>query len=427
MSTSNIAQMLCQHGEELHRCSICRSLDASNRQALSARLGELLAEARPRLLKIATASGIAVDQIEDVVQETKIEAWRHLEDLREPTKFASWLDGICRNVCRRHLRARNERRVHEVALASGADEEGNLAFDLPDPFIIDPHEDLTRQDMQRLLDRALGHLPASTRELIQQCYLEEQPQREVARQMGMSIGALELKLYRARQQLSLILRSDMRADVQEFGLLLDEDESSGWQETRHWCWICGKQRMRGQIVVTSINRVRLRLRCPDCSQKYDTNIVDSGDVYTHSGSGSRTFRPAFKRVMQAIGDLYNHMLYERRCAICQSAVHIHLIDNNSSGINSDLVAILKKLSRNFYVHIECPNCGSSTSDIAGLHIYKDELRSFLINHSRVIAESSTIVSYAGQDAIGSRIVDQQTGEAITIITHPQTLHLLAIL
>src|SRR5215467_14784351 len=72
---------------------------------LSANLNALLDEARPRLLRLARLQGIAADLAEDVVQETCLEAWQHLQQLREPARFSSWLDGICRNVCRRQTSA----------------------------------------------------------------------------------------------------------------------------------------------------------------------------------------------------------------------------------------------------------------------------------------------------------------------------------
>ena len=37
---------------------------------------------------------------EDLAQETLLEAWRHLEGLRDPQKRTQWLTGIARNVCR---------------------------------------------------------------------------------------------------------------------------------------------------------------------------------------------------------------------------------------------------------------------------------------------------------------------------------------
>ena len=79
-----------------------------------------------------------------------------------------------------------------------------------------------------LLDRALSHLSESTREVIELCYLAELPQREVAERLSMSLGALELKLHRARRQLHQILHGELREDAQAFGLNLGEDEAMGW-------------------------------------------------------------------------------------------------------------------------------------------------------------------------------------------------------
>jgi DNA-directed RNA polymerase specialized sigma24 family protein len=75
------------------------------------------------------------------VQETLLEAWRSLPNLREPERLSAWLDGICRNVCKRHLRAQAtalQTRAWPTSLSEG----DILAFDLPDPFAIDPAEEL---------------------------------------------------------------------------------------------------------------------------------------------------------------------------------------------------------------------------------------------------------------------------------------------
>ena len=51
-----------------------------------------------RLCATITGSGEAA---EDLAQETSLEAWRHLEGLRDPEKRAQWLSGNARNICRR--------------------------------------------------------------------------------------------------------------------------------------------------------------------------------------------------------------------------------------------------------------------------------------------------------------------------------------
>src|SRR5215472_7409126 len=54
---------------------------------LAVDLEQVLSAARPRLLRLAQTRGVTLDAAEDVVQETLIEAWRHLDHLRSPERF----------------------------------------------------------------------------------------------------------------------------------------------------------------------------------------------------------------------------------------------------------------------------------------------------------------------------------------------------
>src|ERR1700730_8280483 len=95
---------VCQHGTRRQNCSICQ-LRRSQEELMRA-LGESIDATRPRLLRLAHMSGIGPDEAEDVVQETYLEAWRHLEKL-QPERLSAWLDGICRNICKRHRSAKS--------------------------------------------------------------------------------------------------------------------------------------------------------------------------------------------------------------------------------------------------------------------------------------------------------------------------------
>ena len=57
------------------------------RGELAVDLEQMLSAARPRLLRLAHTCGVTLDAAEDVVQETLIEAWRHLDHLRSPERF----------------------------------------------------------------------------------------------------------------------------------------------------------------------------------------------------------------------------------------------------------------------------------------------------------------------------------------------------
>src|SRR5579863_9897147 len=178
-----------------------------------------LAAARPRLARLARARGIAPDAIEDVVQETLLEAWTHQERLHTPAGVAAWLDEICRNVCRRHAR-RHALELRRLApapvsfLEDGGGEEAALGLALlPDPAALDPVEALSRQEMGMLLDRALGGLARQAREALELCYLTEVPQREAADRLGISLSALEARLHRARAQVRELLNGPLRGDA----------------------------------------------------------------------------------------------------------------------------------------------------------------------------------------------------------------------
>lgn len=395
---------------------------------LSANLDALLVEARPRLLRLARLNGIAADLAEDVAQETCLEAWRHLDHLREPERFASWLDGICRNVCRRHASALASR-AREARLGSG-EHEANLAGAPPlDPLAFDPSEELERQDRHVVLDRALGHLSASARELVELCYLAETPQREVAERLEMSLGALELKLLRARRRLRQVLSGELRADAEACGWLANQDEAMGWRETRRWCPLCGKHRLRGLFDQDAAGAVVMRLRCPDCSARYGFDLSGSGDIIAFAGM--RSFLPAMKHAMRAACEFFSTAVHHSVCGTCRSPVHVRLVTRHTalegapaSMLNAIPVPLLRERS---CLLIECPRCGYAAADLVNGLLLEPAARAFLLDRPHVITLPDTIASYAGQDAIRARLVDLQSGEALTIMAHPRTLQVMATL
>src|SRR6266567_3288194 len=66
-------------------------------------LETVLPAERARLVRLCTTITGNGDVAEDLAQETLLEAWRHLHELRDPERRAQWLSGIARNVCLRFL------------------------------------------------------------------------------------------------------------------------------------------------------------------------------------------------------------------------------------------------------------------------------------------------------------------------------------
>ncbi|MBO0792108.1 MAG: sigma-70 family RNA polymerase sigma factor [Ktedonobacteraceae bacterium] len=422
MQQCETAELIWKPGTANDHCSSDQPRRSHLHELFAGALDGSLEVARPRLLRLAHLSGIGPDEAEDVVQETYLEAWRSLPKLREPERLSAWLDGICRNICKRHLRLQATRTQAGIWPTS-LDEGDTSAFDLPDPLAIDPAEELEHQDMQVLLDRALGYLPASTRELIELCYLAEVPQHEIAERLDMSLGALEVKLHRARRRLHQVLHGQLRDDAQAFGLLRDGDEAMGWQEMRYWCWTCGKRRVRATFEQQPSGIRVFRLRCPNCSPKYHIDLTPTGQwpplVPIHSAMHS--FRPALKHMLLACAGVSDTIFTVRHCPMCQSSVQIDLLDRNAPEHERLATA---SLPQSIYFRVACPTCGPYEVECISVLLRLKSVLTFFLERSRVLIPPSIMDTYAGQDAIRSRLLDLTSGERLTIMTHPHTFQVM---
>lgn len=388
--------------------------------ALAPYLEKLLAAAQPRLTRYALAHGVPPDSVDDVVQETLVNAWQSLAYLRASDRFEAWLNGICRNVSMRWTRAQGiiDRRQHPFSSFQTI-QESDIEIprpDLPDSQMPDLAEELNRQDLSLLLDRAMAHLPAPTRQALEMYYLAEMPQREIALQLGMTINALEVRLHRARRQLRQVLNGQLRADAEAFGLSLDDEATAqGWRETSIWCCICGRRRLQGLFESQPEGNVGLRLRCPGCSPITGTDLIHTGNIV--SFADMRSFRPAFKRVLREMPSFYAQAFAAgyQQCPDCKQLAPL-------GGIEPEQLPA--PFYRRLGIAFSCPSCGKSTSSIFSLCMSYLPAYQFVLQHERFILEPEELIEYEGQSAILASISDVLSSAQVTLILHRQTLQLL---
>lgn len=127
------------------------------------------------------------DDVEDVVAETFVVAWRRLEEV--PAFGLPWLLGVARGVSANARRARRRQGALHDRLLAVADGE------LPGP----------PEDVWPLLDdspaiAALHALSDADRELLTLLAWDGLSQEEAADALGCSRGALKVRLHRARRR-----------------------------------------------------------------------------------------------------------------------------------------------------------------------------------------------------------------------------------
>jgi hypothetical protein len=317
----------------------------------------------------------------------------------------------------------------ETKYGEGSGEADLLAADTPDPL-----EALSRQDLVTLLDRALGVLPATTRQVVEMCYLLELPRSEVAARLNLSSSALDVRLHRARLHLRQILHGPLRGEAEILGLTLDEALVEGWQPTRLWCPLCARHRLEGCFVIPDADAgPNLHLRCPDCSQRYHQDTVHSMGLVQLSGL--HTFRPAWKRTMQGLADRMTQALLQGQhpCLFCGKSAVIQVQSQGPEQGESPVLDQHEPRPYPFWISLHCLHCGKDM-DASGDVPSVDQLvywshpltRQFMQQHPRWNSAPGKGVEYAGAPALHFQMADLESNHVLTVLAHRQTLGVLAV-
>lgn len=203
---------------------------------------------RARLVRFCARFTGDRETAEDLAQETLTRAWAALDRLREPEGLAPWLTAIARNVCLDWARGHGRDLARRAALAHPRDDDDDAESSTLDALPgaeCEPSIALERGELADLLDRALALLPAATRRLLLESYVNERPHADLAARLKMSEGALRVRLHRGRLALRGVLAGALREDAAAFGLALPA--TSAWQESRIWCPFCGQHRLLMRI------------------------------------------------------------------------------------------------------------------------------------------------------------------------------------
>ncbi|MEI7730588.1 MAG: RNA polymerase sigma factor [Verrucomicrobiota bacterium] len=130
----------------------------------------------------------------DIVQETFINAARHLMQLRDNDRFGSWLFGIAHQKC-----AQQWRRKPVAQVPVEACEE-----DLPD-LQADPGDWLIRKEAEEDFMRCLNQLPIPQRTVLLLHFLEDFSLEEIAEITGAGLGTVKSRIHYAKKTLRQLL------------------------------------------------------------------------------------------------------------------------------------------------------------------------------------------------------------------------------
>jgi RNA polymerase sigma factor (sigma-70 family) len=183
----------------------------------AARLGdrsafaELLHRHRPMLVALIRRTLGDLGAVEDLAQEAAVAAWLGIGSLRQPDRFGSWLVGIGLNITRRWCRNRQEECWSWEALSGGE------LLDRSTAPVLDPAEVVGEREFVRRVRNAIAELPRGQRNATLLFYLDGLTHREMALLLGVEVGAIKTRLYKARRALRERLYRLWKEDAMDRG------------------------------------------------------------------------------------------------------------------------------------------------------------------------------------------------------------------
>nr|WP_324290022.1 sigma-70 family RNA polymerase sigma factor [Pyxidicoccus sp. MSG2] len=154
---------------------------------------ELYRRSRPMVARlVAGFAPLDPDEVEDVIQETFVRAFRALPRLKEVGAFEAWLLSIARNRARTRLERKSSTRRLEDDVA---DPEPDSVPHIPEALQLERDIEVVR--------RLIAELPeGEEKRTVQLFYIEgELSAREIAEKLGVGKSAVTMRLERFRSRI----------------------------------------------------------------------------------------------------------------------------------------------------------------------------------------------------------------------------------
>lgn len=164
-----------------------------------------------RLFRVARSILKDDAEAEEVVQDTYVRAFTHLDALRDRASLPGWLVRIAMNEALGRLRRRRVTLpLEEIADRPAGD--GIAAIGLPGLFGQQNPEDAAMQaELRRVLERTIDALPAHFRMVLVACDVEQMEPDAAAEALGLRAVTVRTRLFRARRQLRRALGKEFAA------------------------------------------------------------------------------------------------------------------------------------------------------------------------------------------------------------------------
>jgi RNA polymerase sigma-70 factor (ECF subfamily) len=159
-----------------------------------------------RLLAVARRFMSSDEDAQDVVQSAYLNAFRALDDFEATAQLSTWLHRIVVNTALMTLRSRRRKREESIEDLLPAFREDGHHVEQFTEWSAPADRVMERKETRAIVRACIDELPDSYRAVLILRDIEELSTQEAAEKLGMTATAVKVRLHRARQALSTLLR-----------------------------------------------------------------------------------------------------------------------------------------------------------------------------------------------------------------------------
>jgi len=160
---------------------------------------ELVKRYEAKIFRLAQHITQNREDAEDVLQETFLRAYEHLDQFQGNSKFYTWIVRIAVNQALMKLRRR--RTDKSVSLDESIDTGEDTVTREIAAWDEDPEQRFSREELGEILDSAIQTLAPTYRSVFLLRDVDDLSTEETAEALGLSVPAVKSRLLRARLQL----------------------------------------------------------------------------------------------------------------------------------------------------------------------------------------------------------------------------------
>ncbi|WPO80215.1 RNA polymerase sigma factor [Flavobacterium sp. KACC 22761] len=147
------------------------------------------------------------EEAEEAAQDTFIKAFNSLSKFKGDSKFSTWIYKISYNTCLDRLKKNKK-------------EDLNISIDEFSSHLVKTMENALSalEDIERkqAIQKCLKLLPSDDNFLLTLFYFEDQSLEEIGKIMNINANNVKVKLFRSRQKLATILKTQLEPEIVEY-------------------------------------------------------------------------------------------------------------------------------------------------------------------------------------------------------------------